>query len=435
MNKQKTIWSLLNNVTEFATGIGLVVFITHSFTLIESGNWFLFIALFALISSLRDALIQSALIKSTVDNNFTQTNQALKTTLLVIITFESISGIVLISIGMLADNSFGKLLIFYPIYSFPNAVVRFLVFYLRGQLKIKQLFLLNLISLFFLSIALTLTTLFLLDLKTVIISLGLSNLIALCYGIYLVPLRSIIATPISLSILNLIWQYGKYAMLREAASAISSRISLFISGAFLTLEHTAILGVSQRFSQIALLPNSAFQSILFPMIMKSANANDKALIKKQIEGSLVQLLSLTIPFAILGVCISPMLLKVVSGKGYSSGWGLLSIYLLISTIITPFGTAFGSLVTSLGKASIAFKVVVVNSVLNVALSFILINRIGVWGAPLALLITETVGFCWIAQLSFKEVNLSFADVFKTLPEIYLTHFNKLRLSIKNNLIS
>jgi O-antigen/teichoic acid export membrane protein len=257
-----------------------------------------------------------------------------------------------------------------------------------------------------------------------IVLLGGTSAVASLYASVLMPWRKLLQANVGWSHLKVILFYGSYAMMREAVSAVSSRISLFFSGSLLGLQQTAILGLSQRFAQVALLPNNAFQSLLFPSLVKSVNDNRPEELREKIESSLAQLLALTLPPALLGVVLSPWLLTWVSGDVYRSGWGLLSVFLIVSTIITPFGAAFGSLVTALHKPSVAFRVVLVNSVINIVLGFVLMKSLGLWGAPLAMLGTEVFGFIWISSIARSMAGVRFASVFTQIPSVYHRLYSK-----------
>jgi O-antigen/teichoic acid export membrane protein len=205
---------------------------------------------------------------------------------------------------------------------------------------------------------------------------------------------------------------------------VSSRISLFYSSALLSLQQTAFLGVSRRFSQIALLPNNAFQSILFPSLVMHVNKGDLKAAKHTFEEAIAQLLAFTIPFALTGVLLSPFILELVSGPEYRQSWAILAIYLLLATIITPFGAAFGSMVTALGKPQMAFRIVLVNSILNISIGYALMATIGLMGAPISMAITELGGFIWIGTILKKEADISIVSTFMKIPRIYVTSAGK-----------
>ncbi len=414
------IWSLLNNGIEFALGIGLVAAITRMYSTDDTGAWFLFIAIFAIAGSLRDALIQSAMIKSTAGATNTSTHSSLKTNLLVMLSFELLMGAAIVAIGFFLENTLGKFLLFYPLYAFPNAWFRWQVFYLRSQLKIKEIFVTNLINLIIIIVLFGLLYANNAEVIYLIPAMGGGSIFGGVFATSFLPYKQIIKASTVRENLQLIRHFGFFAMMREATSAVSSRISLFYSSALLSLQQTAFLGVSQRFSQIALLPNNAFQSILFPTLVMHLNKQDLKAAKVTFEESIAQLLALTIPFALTGVLISPIILEMVSGPEYRQSWPILAIYLLLATMITPFGAAFGSMVTAMGKPQMAFRIVLINSTLNIALGYLLMKSMGLIGAPISMAITELGGFIYIGKILKKEADISIWSTFTKIPRLYLS---------------
>ena len=114
----------------------------------------------------------------------------------------------------------------------------------------------------------------------------------------------------------------------------------------------------------------------------------------------------------------------MSGPEYRQSWSILAIYLLLATIITPFGAAFGSMVTAMGKPQMAFRIVLVNSILNIGIGYLLMSNIGLMGAPLSMAITELGGFIWIGTILKKEADISIVSTFAKIPGIYVRSTGK-----------
>ena len=425
----KRIWSLLNNILEMILGIGLVAFVTRIYDTTDSAHWFIFIAVFGILGSLRDALIQSALVKHSAGTDPQSSLPFLNANLLVMLSFEFVASLTVTLVSILFRFAITDILMWYAVYAIPNAVFRWQIFYFRGLLRIREVFSMNFTNVIVLGAGAGAMIVLDLPMKYVVPLLGTASLmgtLALSAG---VPYRRILQARVLVHNLTSIRKYGLVAMLREATSAISSRIGLFYSTALLTVHQTALLGVAQRFAQIAQLPNNAFQSVLFPSLMKCVNEGDLDEARRTFERSLAQLLALTIPMALFGALAAPWGLRLVSGPTYTDAWGILSIYLFIATIITPFGTAFGSMVTVLGKPAVAFRIVLLNSVLNITIGLVLTWRIGVSGVPVALLITEIFGFIVISRIMKRMAGVSFVQVFMLIPTMYASAWRSARSTL------
>jgi O-antigen/teichoic acid export membrane protein len=412
-------WALINNGLEVGIGLGGIIVITRLFPLSDTGTWFMFIAVFAFTSSLRDALLQPAMVKSVSGVNEKNIYPSLKTSLMVLVSFEMLANIALFITGFFMQGPLRPLLLMYGIYSMPNAWFRWQTFFLRSQLKIRTIAISNGINAGIQLVGFMLLWRNPSSINLVVIILGSASLVAGVYASTAISYRQIWGAQIARQDLGRIRQFGIYAMLREATSSVSSRISLFYATALISLQQTAWLGVSQRFSQLFLLPNNAMQSILFPGLMAQVNQNNLPQARQLFHQTLAQLLALTLPLAMVVVMLSSRLLTWVNGSDYQEAWYLLSVYVLLAAVITPFGTAFGSMVTALSKPQLAFRVVLVNSLINVVLGYFLMRGWGIAGAPLAMVITELFGIAWVSRILKKEANISLTDTWKEVGKIYI----------------
>jgi O-antigen/teichoic acid export membrane protein len=414
----KRLWALLNNALELGIGLGGVILITRLFPLAETGAWFMFMAIFGLTSSLRDALIQPALVKSVAGVESATMHQALKASLLVLFTFEIFANITLFTATFFVQKPLQPLLMMYAFYSIPNAWFRWQTFFLRSQLNVKTITISNGINALVQLLGFVLLWRYHYPMEVILLIMGAASLAGGVFASIAVPYKQILRANVIRNEFTRIRQFGVYAMLREATSAVSSRISLFYATAFISLQHTAWLGISQRFSQLFLLPNNAMQSILFPGIVTQVNQNNLPQARLLFHQTLAQLLAITLPLALIVVILSPQLLTWINGSSYREAWYLLSIYVLLAALITPFGTAFGSMVTALAKPKIAFKVVLVNSILNIAASYFLMRSFGIAGAVVAMLMTELFGIVWVSRILKKEAGISLSDTWIEVGKLY-----------------
>jgi O-antigen/teichoic acid export membrane protein len=419
------IFSLSNMVLEFVLGIGLTIFITRFYSLEQAGQWFLFIAIFALASSMRDALVQSALIKGINHTEDASNASHLKTNSGIMLSVEFIICCIVLMCAYYSSGEWSYLLLYYPAYSLPNAVMRWLVYYLRGKLTLAPIFIANGLNAIILFIGLVFVTRFNLSLISIIVLLGVSSGAAL-YLIQFVPVRQIIDSKLSKEQFQLIKQLGIVASGREVTAAVSTRISLFITGSLLSLQHTALLGLSQRFAQVALLPNNSFQSILFPSLVHHFQKGNLEQARKQFHESISLLLAITLPVSLIGISLSPTILKLVNGAAYQHAWIYLSVYVFIATCITPFGTAFGSAMTAWGKPELTFKIVFLNSTVTIILTYIFIKTIGAFGAPLAFLLVEAAGLIQVNYLLKKICGIHLRDTIELIPGHYAHAFQKIK---------
>jgi O-antigen/teichoic acid export membrane protein len=266
-------------------------------------------------------------------------------------------------------------------------------------------------------------------LTTLVILLGASSLVATVVGLRTLDLKGIIITPFSKrSFMNII-NYGKHGILRELTGTISTRIGLFITASLLSLTQTAFLGVAQRYLTLLLIPNSAFQSLLYPVLVRISKLNDPAAMKETFEFQVSKLLAAMIVLA-LGISIlSPWIILVLHGEEYQPAIGLLIISIWTLAIFSPFGSAFGSIINTIGKPKLNSVIVMVNSIINIVLAYLLILWLGLYGAVLAPLITELFGFLWARKIVRTNTNIDYNNIFSMIPQHYKSVYIKLKTSL------
>lgn len=424
--KRNSFLAVMNAGLEFFMGLLLMLFTTRFYDLSHTGRWFLFTAVVSMLGMMRDALIQSALIRDTA-HVADRHHAILKTNLAVMLIVEVIIAFAAFSFDVFFTSSWGNWILLIPAYSITNALYRWQVFYLRGQILVSSIAWSNVIQFLIQVIGVALVFVNQWKIEAIVWVTIASQLAATLYCSRSIPYIKVFSARFDRTHLMTIKQFGIYAMGRESLSAVSTRFSLFITETYLTLTQTSILGISQRFSQIALLPNNAFQSLLLPQLVVSAREKNLKQLHDRLYKGLAQLFLITIPASLVGIALAPMVLAWMIPGEYAGAWIYISIYTLIGIIITPFGSAFGSIVTALGKPHLAFRLVAINSILNCTLSFILIYQLGIVGAPLSMLIVEVVGWCsvYIILRRQAEIDLfiTFTYMIKLIKVTYVNFTN------------
>ena len=429
----KTIWSLLNNGLEFLLGFGIIAIVTRFFPQEEAGKWFIFMSIFSIAGGMRDAFVQTALVKGSVGMEASKENENLKANLITTLTLELILSTIILTLGLLKISSIYTWLLLYPLYAIPNSIFRWVTFYLRSKLLISAIFTINILNIGILSI-------FIIGLLSggfpityLIAAWGLANTIALVLSVKYVPFKRIFATKWQPDSLKLIGRYGLYATLRELTATLSTRIGIFLSGSLLGLHSTALLGTGQRYTQIVFIPNNSLQALLFPDLVKHVNTGKMEEAKQTLQLGLARILGLVFIVGAIIICLSYPLVMILHGEKYLMAVPILIFYVFIGSFFTPFGTAFGSYITAIGKPQISSKIVFINSMINILLTWVLLSSIGLYGAPLSLLITEIFGFIMIGRILKKEAGIRFSTILIMIPgqikEGFLT-LNKLFLKHK-----
>ncbi len=429
---KKIAWSLAGNFAEIAIGFGTVILVTGFYPETEAGQWFVFVSFFSLIANIREGLIQNGLVRFTVGQSHEKQMALYKANALLNGAFDiTISGIATLLFMHFDWYGLARFFVLFPIYSITYSMYRWIFFVHRSRTEVEKSTLMNVAFFIGLSSGAGLVMYYQWPLQYLVLVLAFASFVGLIAGISSLPMREIIQSKPNFKMFIEFIQFGKHGILRELTGTISTRISIFLTAGLLSYTDTAYLGVAQRYVTLLLLPNNAFQALLYPTIVKTTLTGRKADIVDMFKKQTSKLLSGMLMLCLLLILVSPLIIMTLHGKQYLPSIFLLAVSAMTIAVFTPFGGAFGSLANALHKPRLNSLIVMVNSVINIALSYFLITTIGLYGAVLAPLITEIFGFFWAQHLMVKMTGLRYSQIFQSIPD----HYRQGYLKLKNYLIA
>ena len=427
---KKIAWSLAGNVVDVAIGFGTVMLITRLYDERTAGQWFVFVAIFSLLTNLREGFVQNGLVKYSVGVSPSEQRQVYKTNLITNLLFEGVmTTTVVVLFQLFRWYDLATLFWYYPLYSIPFAMYRWIFVVHRSQLRVEKSTLMNALFLVGLTTGAILMYRHQLPLFAMVLTLGGASTLAALAGAFSIDTLGILRARFDRAMFGQLMHYGKHGILRELTGTISTRISIFLTAGLLSYTQTAYLGVAQRYVMLLLIPNNAFQAILYPVLVKLAMQSDRAALRQEFEKRVSQLLSVTLIIATAIIVASPLIIDLLHGADYRPAQGLLAVSLVTVALFAPFGSAFGSVVNALEQPGINSRIVMVNSVINVTLSYLLIRWIGLYGAVIAPFVTELFGFLWTGRIIYRQTGIRYGVCFRAIPQQYKPWITKLKLAL------
>ncbi|MBN8705707.1 MAG: oligosaccharide flippase family protein [Bacteroidetes bacterium] len=416
---RKILWSLVNNSLEILIGMTTIILVTRLYSKEEVGAWTVFMTVFFFVTKLKEGVIQTALIKFSsglADAGYWKT---LKVSFITNLILEAIISIILVFIGWInVFPSLSILFLLYPVYSIPWSFYRWQLFVHQSGLKVELIFRTNLMMLVILGVGFSGIITYQLPIEYLVISLGAGSLSAAFIGFLFIGVKPLWSASIERHLFTELISFGKFGMLREMTGTLSSRINVFLTAGFLSLAETGLLGIAQRYTQLVSLPNTSIQTLMFPKACELVNQGRRSELKPLFESTVAMLLAMLLPAFLFLAASSWGIIWLLNGSQYVQAAPLMIVMVFTVAIFAPFGNAFGSVMNAAGLPQMNMKVVLVNSVINIILSFSLVLTIGLAAAVIAPLITEISGFFWIRKILKKEFNISFSNCFKLIPESY-----------------
>lgn len=197
-----------------------------------------------------------------------------------------------------------------------------------------------------------------------------------------------------------LFSYGKFSFGTMVSAVVFSSIDGWMLGALIAPAAAGAYSIATRITNLVEVPTSTMATIVFPQSAKRMVSGGKDAVKYLYEKSVGTILALLLP-ALLGLYLfSGYAVHLLAGSQYAESIPILKVTLLYALLI-PYGRQFGTIMDSIGKPDVNFKLVVLAAALNVALNYAFIHQYGILGAAYGTLSANAVTFI-IAQIILKK---------------------------------
>lgn len=213
-----------------------------------------------------------------------------------------------------------------------------------------------------------------------------------------------------------LFNYGKYAFGTSVSSLLSGTIDQMMLGAMLSPVASGSFNIAVRVTNLIDIPTNAMASIVFPQSAKRIVSEGKSAIKYLYEKSVGTTLAIAAPIVLILFLFADQVIWLIASDRYEDAVPLLKITLL-TCLLMPYGRQFGTILDSMGRTKLTFFIVLGTATLNLSLNFVFIDHFGVMGAAYATLCSNILGFLVAQVILRKELGVSIYNTF-----IYGIHF-------------
>lgn len=219
-----------------------------------------------------------------------------------------------------------------------------------------------------------------------------------------------------------LWHFGKYVF----GSGVSTLVFANAGGMMLSpllgsTVYTASQSIAARVLNLADMPSQVLSDILFPKSASHEVSNNKARIKYYYEKTVGATICLALPFLLFIVLFPKFVIRILADEQYYDAAFFLQVT-AISVLFLAFLKQWAVIIDSTGKPKLNFILISIMAIVNVALSYVMIQEWGFMGAAYALIATHVVGFIITQILLRKFYNISllmcFVYAFRFYPEIF-----------------
>jgi len=406
------IWMIIGFGVEFATPAVILILVTNLFDPDIAGAWIVFTAILLTATKLREGVTENTLVKFSAGKNDTERWSAYNALLVVSLLIEVVTITGIVSFGwFFRDGTLGRLLLYYPILSFAQILVRWIRLILTSEIKPKKVTFLN-------------STV--LGLFCILFLIFMNQVANLVHFLYLYAASQFITAVLFIKVVKFSpsWnvkyltsvrksfiEYGINGLIRELLGTLSSRAFVFLSAGYVSMSAGAFTGIALQYSKIIHLINTAYQSLLYP---QACDMVEKGLTKR-ISAFLIK--SQTRLFAFFLIFITGFIIffwfaiPFIHGTKYREALPYFIFLAIVGAFISPMGHLFGSFMHAIHKPRVVTKLVTINSIMNLVLSLTGVILFGVWGTLAAPLIVDVVAIFWVAHTFDKYGYVSMWNVY------------------------
>lgn len=218
-----------------------------------------------------------------------------------------------------------------------------------------------------------------------------------------------------------LWNFGKYVFGSGISTLVFSNAGgMMLSPILGSTVYTASQSIAARVLNLADMPSQVLSDILFPKSASSEISSNKERIKYYYEKTVGATICFALPI-ILGLVLFPkLIIRILADEQYFDAAPFLQLT-AISVLFLAFLKQWAVIIDSTGRPQINFITITAMAVLNVALSYIMILKIGFMGVAWALVLTHVIGFVVTQILLRKYYGVSiwrcFIYAFQFYPEI------------------
>lgn len=220
-----------------------------------------------------------------------------------------------------------------------------------------------------------------------------------------------------------LFNFGKYVFGTSVSSVIFNTIDQMMLGAMVSTAAAGAYNIAIRITNLVEIPTSSVSAIVFPQSAKRMDTEGKPAIKYLYEKSVGVILAILLPGLLFALLFSDLIVELVAGEKYAETVPILRITIIYCFFI-PYGRQFGTILDSIGKPKLTFRIVLLSALINIAANFILIRQYGIIGAAYGTLFSNVIGFL-IGQFILKrELDVRFFNTLIYARSFYYEFFVK-----------
>jgi lipopolysaccharide exporter len=217
--------------------------------------------------------------------------------------------------------------------------------------------------------------------------------------------------------------FGKYTLGSSISSLMMRNVDSWSLAIIMNPVAVAVYNPALRISNLFEIPTSSSTTILLPKLAEKIRNKELGYIKLYYEQSMVYILSVMIPFVLIGFIFSNEIILIIAGEGYEESARLLK-YTIFYGLLIPFQRKFSITLDALGRPGLNLFILIFGFLLSVTLNTYFISHFGIFGAAYAMLLTFFLIFIGTQMYLYRKFRINVFEILSSVYELYLKVIRK-----------
>lgn len=211
--------------------------------------------------------------------------------------------------------------------------------------------------------------------------------------------------------------YGKFVLGTNLCTMFYRNIAKLTLGQLLGPAAFAVYDAAGRVTQVVEAPAFSIAAVVFPKSAEKMALEGAPGVKNLYERSVGATLAVILPFVLFVLLFAEPIIRIFAGSQYMASADILRLTAFFG-LFMPFAVQFGTLLDATGKPGVNLSYTFITALLNLGLSYLCIQRFGLFGAAYATLIGYTLSFFLMQEYLHKQFRINALMAFYYIPEFY-----------------
>lgn len=216
-----------------------------------------------------------------------------------------------------------------------------------------------------------------------------------------------------------LFHYGKFSLGTNMSSMILQRVDIAMIGYFVNPAAVAAYSIAGKAPNYMEVPLKGGAQYFFPKIAEAFQKEGRKGAGRLYAQALGMMLAINIPIFVGALIFAEPILWILGGENYSDLTIRLILYVLLSnTLIKPFSRMFGTVLDSIGKPEVNFRMVGAAIFLNIGINLLCVPLYGALGAAIGTVLAMVLMNIISVQILKKYIDIDFSLIIKWVKAYY-----------------